>query len=174
MIGILAIVVGTWCLVSPDKTLVALTYVFVAMFLMSGIFDIVFSISNRDALPGWGWTLTSGIFEILLGMLLMLLPLPAITMILIYLVGFWILFRSIWAIGESCQLQQMGVKGWGWLLTLGILSVLFSFIFLMSPMFGGVFIIVFVGLGLLFYGIYRIALGFKLKSIKKELGEIDD
>lgn len=41
-------------------------------------------------------------------------------------------------------------------------------------MFGGVFIIVFVGLGLLFYGIYRIALGFKLKSIKKELGEIDD
>lgn len=173
LIGILAIIVGIWCLATPDSTLVALTLLFVISFFISGISDIVFAISNRDAIPGWGWTLTSGILEVLLGCLLLAMPLPSITVVLIYFVGFWVLFRSIWAIGEACHLQQLGVKGWGWLLALAILAVLFSFLYLLSPIFGGVFVIVLVSLGFVTYGAFRVLLAFRMRSINKELKEIE-
>lgn len=169
LVGILAVIVGVWCLARPDQSLLAMTYVFVANFLICGVLDIVFAVSNRNILTGWGWTLTSGIFEILMGILLLTLPTPVITTILIYMIGFWMLFRAVWGIGESCQLQFMGVKGWGWLLAFSILAVIFSFIYLLSPVFAGVFLIVFIGFALIVYGIFRIVLAMKFRSYYKEV-----
>lgn len=165
--GILAIIVGIWCLFTPDATLVALTYLFVVAFLAGGIFEVIFAASNRNVLGGWGWTLAGGILEIILAIILMSLPLPVITLMLIYMVGFWIMFRSFWAIGEAFELQRMKVQGWGWFLTLAILSVLFSFIFLISPAFSGAFIVSFVGIALMIYGVFRIYLSTKLHSAHK-------
>lgn len=165
LVGILAIIVGIWCLVSPDKSLVGITYVFVFSLLIAGILDIVFAISNRNEMYGWGWNLAGGILEVLLGIILLSLPLLIITGIIIYLVGFWILFRSIWGIGESCQLQALGVRGWGWLLALSIISVILAFLYLLSPVFGGIFLILFVGMSMICYGIFRIVMAFELRRV---------
>ncbi|MDR2039922.1 MAG: DUF308 domain-containing protein [Bacteroidales bacterium] len=172
LVGILALILGIWSIATPDVTLVALTYVFIFAFFISGILEIVFAISNREIHSGWGWTLASGIIDLLFGILLLALPLPLITTILIYFVGFWILFRSIWAIGDSVQLQRFGVKGWGWLLAFAILSIIFSFFFLISPMFGGVFIVAFVSVAFISYGIFRIYLSIKLRSLHKDVEKI--
>lgn len=172
LVGILAIVVGIWCLASPDVTLVSMTYVFIAAFFIGGFSDIIFSLSNRKYIYGWGWTFVAGIFEVLMAVLLLSLPLPAVTVILIYLVGFWILFRSLMGIAESCSLQLAGVKGWGWLLTLGILGLLFSFCYLLSPVYGGVFVVALVGVAILCYGIFRIILAVNLRKINKTIKEI--
>lgn len=172
-VGILAVIVGVWCLASPDVTLISMTYVFSSMFLIGGIFDVVFALSNRKYMSGWGWTLTSGILEILLAILLFALPVPIVAGILIYLVGFWILFRSLWGIGESCALQMAGFRGWGWLLALSILSLCFSFFYLLSPVFGGIFVVVLVGTGIICYGIFRIVLSFKLREINKTLSKFN-
>jgi len=174
LIGIIAFVLGIMCLVTPDKSLVALSYAFIAAFLFDGVLEIVFAISNRKTLMGWGWTLTTGILELLLGILLFTLPLPLVATTLIYLVGFWILFRSIMTIGESCQLQLMRVQGWGWLLAIGILSVLFSFLFLSSPLFGGISLIIFAGIALMSYGIFRIILAFRFRSFHNIIREVED
>jgi uncharacterized membrane protein HdeD (DUF308 family) len=100
------------------------------------------------------------------------MPMASAALILIYVVGFWILFRSIWAIGSAFDLHQVGIRGWGWLLAMGILTALFSFLFLLSPAFGGIFIVVFVGIALLLYGIFRIVLAFNLKSLYRDIEEI--
>ena len=173
LLGILAIILGIWAVATPDVTLVTLSYLFVWAFFIGGILEIVFAVSNKNMLSGWGWTLSSGIIDILFSILLMAMPLPVITTIFIYVIGFWIMFRSIWTIGESVELQKLGVPGWGWMLALGILSVLFSILFIMSPIFSGAFIVVLVSIALIIYGIFRIYLSFKLKSIHKYIKKIE-
>ena len=170
IVGILAIIMGIWCFTSPGVSLLSLTYVFVIGFLLGGILDICFAISNRNQLYGWGWTLAGGILEVLLGIMLWSLPTLTVTGILLYLIGFWILFRSIWGIGESCQLQMLGVKGWGWGLALNIICIILSFLYLLSPGFGkGIFVVALVGSSMLIYGIFRIAMAFGLRRIGKDM-----
>lgn len=135
--------------------------------------EIIFAVSNRRILYGWGWNLAAGILEFLLGVGLIALPMASVAVILIYVVGFWILFRAIWSIGASFELHQVGIRGWGWLLTLGILTALLAFLFMLSPAFGGIFLVIFVGMAMLVYGIFRIMLAFSLKALYKDIKEIE-
>lgn len=172
LMGILAIIMGICCFAAPGASLIGLTYVFVIGFILGGILDIIFAVSNRDYVYGWGWTLAAGILELLLGIMLFTLPTASITVILVYFVGFWILFRSIWSIGESAQLRMMGVKGWGWTLALSILCTVLSFLYLLSPTFSkGVFVIALVGISMLVYGTFRIVMAFEFRQIGKQLKE---
>ena len=72
--GLLSILVGVFCLVTPDATLVALSMLFIAVLLVDGIMDIVLAASNSDMLRGWGWMLATGIMELLLAVMLMVMP----------------------------------------------------------------------------------------------------
>ncbi len=72
--GLLSILVGVLCLVTPDATLVALSMLFIAVLLVDGIMDIVLAASNSDMLRGWGWMLVTGIMELLLAIMLMVMP----------------------------------------------------------------------------------------------------
>jgi uncharacterized membrane protein HdeD (DUF308 family) len=174
LIGLLTVILGIWSLTTPDTTLVALTYIFISVFLITGIIDIFFAVSNKNTLSDWQWRLAIGTMDILFAILLIALPTPIVTVGLIYFVGFWILFRSIWTVVESYDLQKKGVQGWNWLLVLGILSILFSFFFLFSPViFQGAFIVALVGAALIVYGIFRIYIAFKMKSIQKDIKETE-
>lgn len=170
VIGILAIILGIWALVTPDVTLVALTYLFIIGFFVSGIFEIFFAVSNKDTMTGWGWNLAGGIIDLVFGIILLLMP-PVITAItLVYFVGFWIIFRSVWMIGDSIELKRLGVSGWGWLLALAILAILFALAFLISPLFTGAAVIIgFVAAALIVYGVFRVYLAFQLRSVYKDI-----
>ncbi|WP_029905053.1 HdeD family acid-resistance protein [Prevotella sp. 10(H)] len=165
LIGIFALIMGIWSLVTPDTTLVALTVFFIAAFFISGIIDIIYAVANRKTSSNWGWPLAGGIIDIILGVLLISLPMPLVTTMLVYFIGFWILFRSILTLGFACELQQYGVKNWGWLLALSILGILFSIFYMLSLIFNGIFVVMLVSLAFLTYGIFRIVYAFRLKSI---------
>ncbi len=173
LVGILAVALGIWSLITPLTTLVALTLVFAITFFVSGIFEIAFSLSNKKVLKGWGWTLISGIIDLIFGLILVAMPVEVIALVLTYFVGFWVMFQSIWAIGSAAELQRNGVKGWGWLMALAVLGVIMSFIFIMSPAFTTGFIIALVSISFISYGFFRIYLGFKLRSLHKEMDEIE-
>ena len=98
VIGLLAVILGVWCFITPMSTLGALTMLFIVAFFASGIFEVVFAVANRH-MHGWGWTLSGGIVDLLLGFMLAASPAPVATAVLIYFVGFWIMLRSLWAIG---------------------------------------------------------------------------
>jgi uncharacterized membrane protein HdeD (DUF308 family) len=174
LVGILAVILGIWSLSTPDTTLVAISYVFICIFLVTGIIDIFFAVSNKDILPDWGWRLAIGVIDLLFGILLISLPTSIVIVGLIYFVGFWILFRSIWAVVEVYDFQKLGVQGWGWLLVLGILAILFSFLFLFSPtIFQGAFVVALVATALIIYGIFRIYIAFKMRSVHEDIAEIE-
>lgn len=170
IIGIIAVIVGIWSLATPLSALTALTTVFVITFFVSGIFEIDFAIRNRNVLHGWGWTLAGGVLDIGLGIMLLAMPSPITTKILIYFVGFWIMIHSLWSIGAAHELRRLGVRGWGWMLAMAILSLIFSLIFIFSPVAGGVFIVAFFGAALIVYGIFRIYMAMELRGVKRRLG----
>ncbi len=172
LIGILAIILGILFIAKPFSGLMTIAILFIIGFIVSGILETIFAISNRNTLNGWGWTLANGIITLLIGSALAVTS-PIITIeIMSYFIGFWIMFQSFNAIGSACDLQCSKINGWGWLLALAILGILFSFMFIISPAFGGTFIVIYASISFITYGIFRIYLSFKLKSIKDHIDKI--
>ena len=174
LVGILAIGLGIWCISAPWATIIALSFVFAISFIASGLMEIIYAVSNRDAITGWGWTLASGIIDLMFGIIILALPPEIITLILSYFIGFWIMFRSIWGIGSAADLQRMNIKGWGWLMALAIFGVIMSLVFILSPTFTAGFIVALVSISFASYGIFRIYLAFKLKAFGKEMKEAEN
>ena len=165
--GLLSVLVGVLCLVTPDATLVALSVLFIAVLLVDAVMDIVLAVSNRMLLRGWGWMLTTGVMELLLAVLLTVMPIGSAVGALIYVVGFWILFRALWALGEACEIRRYTESSW--LVVLALLAIIFSFFFLVSPAWNGLFVVSMVSLAFFAYGIYRITHAFALRSLEKEV-----
>lgn len=172
LIGLIAIILGFWCIADPLSTLVIIGALFIAGFLVSGVFEIIFAVSNRNTLKGWGWTLASGIIDIAFGLLLLAIPIGTIA-VLLFLVGFWVMFQSIWLIGSAIELQRNNVKGWGWTLTSGILGMILAFILIANPGFAAGFIVYLLAFSLMMYGIIRIYHGFKLRNLHKEMEKLE-
>jgi len=134
--------------------------------LITGILEIAFAIANRKGLNNWGWSLASGIIDFLIGILLVSQPAISI-LILPFYVGFAILFRSVMAMGWAFELKKRAVSDWGYLLAVGILGLLFSFILLWNPLFAGMTIVIYTGWAFIIIGSFQIYLSFRLKKLSK-------
>lgn len=168
LVGILYILAGVWVMRTPLESYISLSIIFSVFIFISGIFQIVFSISNRDEMNGWGWYLTGGILDLIIGILLITHPLMTMAILPLY-IGFWLLFQSILSIGLSFQLKSARVPRWGWLLFWSIVTLLFSFLLLANPIFAGLSIVYMTAFALITAGIFRIFLGIDLKRIGKNL-----
>lgn len=114
-----------------------------------------------------GWRLTGGIFEIIIGVTLILHPEISI-ITLPFIVGFWLLFSGFHVISASLELKDYYIENWGWLLALGILIAILAFCIIPLPLFGAFSIIYLTAFSLLLFGISQIMLAFKLKKIKSK------
>lgn len=126
IIGVLFILLGGYLFSIPAETYFTLTIFFSLSFLFSEILEIVFSVQNKEELEGWGWYLTSGIFALLIGIVLNAKPeVAAIT--LPFFVGFSLLFRSFQGLGFAFELKYYGVIKWENLAILSVLGIYFRF-----------------------------------------------
>lgn len=166
LVGILFIVVSIVAFTSPITSLLALSIFFALSFLFSGISEIVFSISNRNRLNNWGWSLAFGIITFIIGLSLVSHPELSLAVLAFY-VGFLLLFRSISSISFALDIKKYGGKNWGFLLIFGILGAIASFFLIWNPAFAGLSIVVFVALSFLFTGIFSILLSFQLRKLHK-------
>jgi len=171
LVGLLFIGVGIYTFMSPMESYAALSTIFSISFLFIGLSEIFFSIANRDEIDNWGWTLIFGIFTFILGVLLVMNPVISMTTLPIY-VGFLVLFRSIGGISFAIELKNNEILDWGNLMVIGVLGVLFSFVLIWNPLFGGMTIVFWTGLAIISAGIFSIYLSLKLKKIKSIPGKI--
>ena len=177
IIGVLLIVFGIYIFTTPLETYGTLTMLFSLSFLFSGTAETFFSVQNRKIIEGWGWYLTGGIFNTVIGLMLLSRPeISAFTLPLV--VGFTLMFRSIQGLGFSFELKNYGSLKWGNLAIASILGLVFSIILLFNPIFTGISLVVMTALAFIFSGITGIVLGFQLKKLKalpskirKELNE---
>ena len=79
--------------------------------------------------------------------------------------GFWLLFRGFSTIGLGGDMRAMGIDGSGWTIASGVLLLLCALWLLFQPLvFGTAFVLVWVGIGLLFAGIAALSLAFQLRN----------
>lgn len=165
IVGLIFIGIGIYTLVSPLESYLTLSIIFSLSFLITGLSEIIFSISNRHEIDNWVWTLTFGILTFILGILLIMNPAISITTLPFY-IGFLILFRSIMGISYALELKNYGVLDWGNLMVVGILGVVFAFILIWNPLFAGFSVVFWTGLAIISGGVFSVYLSFKLKKIK--------
>ena len=165
IVGLLFLLTGIYTLASPLESYVTLSMLFSLTFIMSGISEAIFAITNRKELDHWGWTLIYGILTFLVGLLLVSrIDLSMLTLSMY--VGFIVLFRSIAAISFAIDLRSYGVKDWIYLLLTGVFGGLFAFALLWNPSFAGLTVVGLTGIALLVSGAFSIYFSFKLKSLK--------
>ncbi|MFD1160945.1 HdeD family acid-resistance protein [Hwangdonia seohaensis] len=166
LVGLFFVVVSIVVFASPEGSLRALSLLFALSFLLSGLFEGVFALANKDRLENWGWSLAFGIITLMVGVLLLLKPTLSITALAFY-IGFVILFRSISTIGFAMDVRKYGSKNWGRLLVLGIIGAIVSFILIWNPIFAGLSVIILVALSFLFAGLFNIFFALQLRKLHK-------
>jgi len=164
--GLIFIGIGIWIFSSPAAAYLSLSLLFAIGILAIGIFETAFAITARGSLHGWGWILAMGILDILIGGYL--LAYPAVTMaVLPFILGFWLIFRGVSAIGSAFDMKAYGIGGWVWFLILAIAIIFFGFMVLAVPAFGVVNIVIWTALSFIAAGVFRIFLGFSLRRLKR-------
>lgn len=165
IIGILLILLGFYVFTTPLETYLTLVLFFTASFIASGLMDIVFSIQNHKILKGWGWFLVSGILTLAMGFYLVAYPQIPIV-ILPFVVGFTLLFRSFLLLGHSFDLRDLQVLSWGNVALLSVGGIIFSTLLLSSPFFTAISLVTLTAMSFIFVGISSIMLSFNLKKVK--------
>ncbi|WP_367914838.1 HdeD family acid-resistance protein [Leadbetterella sp. DM7] len=171
IIGVLFIVLGVYIFTVPEMTYLSLVVLFSYSFLFSGVLEIWFSIENRRELEGWGWYLASGIFSLLIGILLVIHPVMAAATLPLF-VGFSLLFRSFQGLGFAFELRNYGVLKWGNLALVSVLGIIFSFLLIANPIVTGVSLVVLTALSFIFVGVNAIVLAFQLRKLKTLPGRV--
>ncbi|TWP24824.1 HdeD family acid-resistance protein [Apibacter muscae] len=164
LLGIIFLLGGIIVLSKPAPTLIFISTFFAISFLLTGIFEIFFSLSNTKN-SSWGWYLAGGIFDLLIGIVLLRSSIITRLDILAFFIGFWILFKGVSLTGYSLDIKKLGSNNWGWLLFFGILEIIFSLIILVVPSIGLATLLVWISVSIIFIGIYYIFLSLTLKSI---------
>jgi uncharacterized membrane protein HdeD (DUF308 family) len=165
--GVLLIGLGIWVIVLPAQSYLTLSLTFSFIILAAGVFEIIFSISNLGSLKWWGWTFTGGVADLIIGVYL--LSYPGITMVILpFVVGLWMLFRGIIAIGHAIEIRAYGFHDWIWLLFAGIMIILLAEMIFATPVLGIINVIVWTGLAFIFGGLFRIYLSIKLRELKND------
>lgn len=166
--GIIFLIAGFIVFANPFSSYILLSIFFAVTFFVTGIFEVAFAISNRKAHSGWGWSLASGLIDLVIGLILMLHPALSMAVIPLFL-GFWFMFKGIGLIGFSIQLQADKIPNWGWLLAGGISLIVVSVCILDNPALGVATILSLMGAAFLVTGVFSIVFAFRLRRLKKRL-----
>jgi len=171
VVGIISIGVGLWVMIFPRESITVTALVFVLTFLITGLFETIFAIANRNAMTNWGWGLALGILNLIIGVLLLLNPAISVLTLAFY-VGFVILFHSLAAIIIAFDLKRYLILQWGNLLAMGIIGFILAVLLLVNPSLTTMVVIIFLGLALIIGGTMSIYFSLKLKKIKERAQKI--
>jgi uncharacterized membrane protein HdeD (DUF308 family) len=171
LFGAVFIILGFIILVNPVASYLALAVFFAVAMLINGLLQIIFAVTNRNRMQGWGWQLAVGIMELFLGIIIVgdirltLVTLP-------FFVGFWLMFRGTDMMGVAFFLRSAKTPGWVLYLILGIVLMIFSWFIILDPMIGGITIIIWTAISAFIAGISYIVIALKLKKMRDVITQI--
>ena len=74
LVGILYIIIAIYLMFAPLASYIVLSILFSISMFVSRLLEIAFAFSNKKIISSWGWYLTGGIVDLILGILLMANP----------------------------------------------------------------------------------------------------
>ncbi len=166
VVGIALIATSALVVVKPLEAYLALSLFFSWLIFFSGLLHTAFSLMNRKIMDSWGWYLLLGLVEMGIGVVMLANPPLSAGVLLLYM-GFWFAFRGTMSMGYAWTLRQIGVKGWGWLMASGLITLIFSFLMVMNPLLGVIGVITLTALSFFFLGLFSLLLGWELRKINR-------
>ena len=163
--GFVLIIFGMWLFKSPNESLVKLSFIFGLFILIGGLLEVGLVFKSRNTHEKWNIGLTSGILDILLGILLMANP-GFILQLISILISIWLLYRGILSIRYALVLKKAQNKNWYWGLSFGIVLILFGGVFVWHPEFIGFTIGIWVSIAFISLGLLRVVFAFKKPETK--------
>ena len=152
--GVLLVVCAFVCLLMPGVTLVTITMIAGAGFLVSGIMDAIEYARFRKQLMLSGWVLAYALLDILIGAMFLLHPL-AFSVVLPWLIGGFFVAFGVFEIVMAVRGRSAGMPMWGWAVFSGVVGVICGIMFFLNPAMLSIFIALFMvmrGATLLVFG----------------------
>lgn len=152
--GILLILCAFLFLLAPGLTLVTITAIAGAAFLVSGVFDIINYVRFRKVMNLSGWALAYAVLDIIIGLMFLIHPL-ALAAVIPWVIGAFFVVFGVFEIIGSFKIKNTGASMWGWMLFSGIVSALCGVTFFVMPATFSIFLSVFIlmrGASLIMFG----------------------
>ena len=153
--GLLLIFTGVYFIFYPDATLLSLSVLIGVSMLIYGVFDLIIYARMHRLLAAPAWMLVDGLLDILVGLLFICNDWLALS-VLPFLFSMWVMVSGISKTVQSLDLRMLGIRGWGWLLALGVILIVLGFLSLFKPMAIVAVISVVIALSLIAEGVFAL------------------
>jgi uncharacterized membrane protein HdeD (DUF308 family) len=163
--GILTIAAGICALVWPGITLLAAAIVFGVQLVVAGIYRLVAAFAAPE--ESTGTRVMLGVLGVL-GVLSLIIGLDAVRHVLLTIVALALLLGIFWVANGVIELftafSNRESSGRGWLVAMGIVSIVAGVLLLAIPSLSLVVMVFLIGAWLIFFGMLQTALALRLRS----------
>lgn len=165
--GLCAILFGILAFAWPGLTLLTLVIIWGVYAISDGITALTLAVAGRRVGPPAWWLILTGVLGILAGIIAIVHPGLAISVLLLF-IGFWAILRGIMEIIAALALRRE-VANEFMLLLGGVVSILFGILLVGRPGAGALAMVFVVGTLAIIYGVAEIALSIRLRQHKGRL-----
>jgi uncharacterized membrane protein HdeD (DUF308 family) len=163
--GVIALLFGAFAFLAPAPTLAALVFVFAFYAVIDGIFAVIAGLALP--LPSRWLIVVGGVIAVAIGVYTFFNP-QVTAIALVYLIGAFAIVRGVTEVGAAFSLRSVIESPW--LLALsGVISVAFGALLIASPGDGALAVLWIIGFYAVLIGVMSIAVGFRLRTVSKEL-----
>lgn len=159
--GIAALIFGLLTWFNPVITLYVMLLFFGGYAFVDGVLGIIMAIKTRHSHQDWWFLLISAIANLVVGIAVFVMPVISVV-VLIYFLAIWAVATGLLQIIVAIGLRKV-IKGEGWIILGGILSIIFGVILFMNPIQGGIAITWLMGIYAVVFGIINIVLAFSVR-----------
>jgi uncharacterized membrane protein HdeD (DUF308 family) len=159
--GILAIIIGLICLLTPGIAIGALILLFAAYMLVDGLFAIAAGIRNARNGERWGLLLLEGLVDIAAAAVAFLWQ-GLTFVVLMWVIAIWAIISGALMLAAAFTLKKD--HGRWWLALGGIASLVFGVLLVIEPLVGAVVLVMWIGAYALIFGAVLLVLAFQLHS----------
>ena len=161
--GIVTLLAGLLTLAWPGRTIVVIAVLFGIQLIVAGIFRFVAAFATDDESGA------TRVLLALLGVLSFIVGLYAVRHVLVTIATLALLLGIFWIVNGAVEafaaLSHRGMRGRGWTVFMGLLSVVAGIVVLAYPAISLATLAVVLGFWLLLYGIMETVLAFQLRSV---------
>ncbi len=166
--GVCGILFGVMALAWPGITLSVLVILYGAYALADGVVALLVLLTGRRGAAPVGLLLFEAIVGIGAGIVAFVYP--GITLlVLVFLMATWAILTGVLEIAAAIRLRKE-IQGEFWLALGGVVSILFGVLVVAQPAAGEIALSWMVGFYALFFGVFFLMLGLRLRKAHQHLG----